>query len=362
MRREEDFLYKVEAIRNILKEKNFDGIEIKSQPNFSYVTRGRGFIGLASVVACGSLFITLDRICLVSENIEIMRLYTEQLNSNSQVEPFGFPWDEPAKREGIVKELAAGLKIASEGDLEAELFKLRTVMTPYDIEEYKKLSYEAAVLLEEICKNLKKGISEYELAGEISNKLWSNNIEPITILIAFDERALKYRHPVMTDNRLKNYALVGICGRRNGLIVSLSRDVLLNHDEEMVQKHTKCAMVNAAFLSGIKIGNTVRNIYEKGLGEYARQGYPLEHKEHHQGGLTGFIPRELRANTGSAHLVRKDEAYAFNPTIQGAKCEDTVLVTENGIEVMTYTGNYAYVTCDIDGEEFVMPTVYVINN
>ncbi|WP_069999073.1 M24 family metallopeptidase [Cellulosilyticum sp. I15G10I2] len=361
MTRQEDFLYKVEAIRNILREKNFEGIEIKSQANFSYVTRGRGFIGLASTVACGSLFITLDHIYLVSENIEIMRLYNEQLDSNPSVCAIGYPWDEPQKREEVVSQIIGGLKMATEGEVEAELFKLRTIMTPYDREEYKKLSYDTAVLIEEICKNLKKGISEYELAGEISGRLWSNNIEPITILIAFDERALRYRHPVMAGNRLENYGLVGICGRRNGLIVSLSRDVLLDYDEDMVEKHTRCAMVHAAFLSGLKIGNTVESAFGKGLLEYQKQGYPLEYKEHHQGGLTGFIPRELRANIGCTHSVRRDEAYAFNPTIQGSKCEDTVLVTENGIEIITYTGNYAYITCDIDGEKFMMPTVYVVN-
>ncbi|RSK25718.1 hypothetical protein EJF36_01720 [Bacillus sp. HMF5848] len=360
MRREDDFSYKIQAIRNILKEKGFDGIEIKTQANFSYVTRGRGFIGLASVVACGSLFITRDRICLVSENIEINRLYNEQLDSNPAVEAIAFPWDEPQQRDVVVKQITEGLNMATEAELERELFKLRTVMTPYDREEYKKLSYETAILIEDICKNLRKGISEYELAGEISNKLWSHNIEPITILIAFDERALKHRHPVMAGNRLENYALVGICGRRNGLIVSLSRDVLLTNDEEMVQKHAKCAMVNAAFLSALKVGNSLENVFKRGVSEYDAQGYPLEYKEHHQGGLTGFIPREIRANMGCTHLVKKDEAYAFNPTIQGSKCEDTVLVTENGIEEMTYTGNYAYITCDIDGESFVMPTVYVV--
>ena len=361
MKREEDFLFKIEAIRMILKEKNLDGVEIKSQANFSFITRGRGFIGLASTVACGSLFITLNRICLVSENIEINRLYNEQLDANTCVEAISYPWNEPIKRETVIKQITDGLKIATEGELEKELFNLRTHMTAYDCQEYKNLCYETAVLIEEICKSLKKGISEYELAGQISYKLWSSNIEPITILIGFDERAFLYRHPVMAGNRLENYALVGICGRRNGLIVSLSRNVLLNYDEEIIQKHTKCAMVNAAFLSGLKIGNTVEYVFQKGVLEYENQGYPLEYKEHHQGGLTGFVPREIRANKGCTHLVRKDEVYAFNPTIQGSKCEDTVLVTENGIEVMTYTGNYAYVTCDINGEEFINPTVYVVN-
>lgn len=361
MTRNEDFLYKIEAIRTSLKEKQFDGIEIKSQANFSLITRGRGFIGLASTLACGSLFITLDHIYLVTENIEANRLFNEQLGENPLIKVLAFPWDEPNKRAVIVGVITGGLKIASENDLETELFTLRTIMSTYDLKEYQKLCLEAAEILESICKNLKRGMSEYELAGIIAHDLWRANIEPITTLIGFDERAQLYRHPVMHGNLLKNYALVGICGRRNGLIVSISRDVLIDKDEEMMLKHAKCAMVNAAFTNRLKVGNSLEDVFINGVNQYGEQGYPLEYKEHHQGGLTGFIPREIRANAGCIHIISENEVYAFNPTIQGAKCEDTVLVTNDGVKVMTYTGNYDYVTCEIDGEKTINSTVFVIN-
>ena len=361
MQRNEDFLYKIGEVRKHLKNRGFDGVEVKSQANFSCITRGRGFIGLASVVACGSLLITLDDVCLITENIEAHRLFTEQLNSNPMIKVMAFPWDEPQRREEILCGITSGLKVVAENELEAEFFKLRTTLSPYDIEDYRKLCHEAAVILEDICKGLTVGISEYQLAGIIAKELWSANIEPITTLIAFDERALLHRHPVMTENTLKNYALVGICGRRNGLIVSITRNVMIEKDDAMLIKHEKCAMVNAAFMEGLKIGNSLNDVFLSGIDQYAKQGYPLEYKEHHQGGLTGFVPREIRANIGCNHLVSENEAYAFNPTLQGSKCEDTVLVTSNGIEVLTYTGNYAYVSCELNGVLHKMPTVFVIN-
>lgn len=362
MKTTSDFNHKIEAIRQMLKGKDYDGLEINSQANFSYVTRGRGFIGLASVMACGSLVILQNQVYLISENIEIERLYVEQLGKNPMIEPISYPWDEPEKRHTVIGQITKGLKVASEADVQEELFTLRTLITPEDQEDYRSLCHETATILETICKGLVKGISEYELAGKIANQLWRHNIEPITTLIAFDERAIAYRHPVMTSKQLANYALVGICGRRNGLIVSLSRDVLLKEDQEMMEKHKQCAQVQGAFFSGLKPGQTLDSVYRKGIEAYAMVGYPLEHKAHHQGGLTGFIPRELRANLGCNHLVRCGEAYAFNPTLQGAKCEDTVLVTDNGLEVMTYTGNYNYVTCQTDGQSYRMPTVYVIHH
>lgn len=361
MNKNDNFIYKLKEIRKILTERNFDGVEIKSQANFSFLTRGRGFIGLASAASCGSLLITLNKVYLITENIEVMRLYEEQLDENPLIELLPFPWNEGQKRQEAIDRVARNLKIASESDIEKELFGIRTLISQYDYKDYKDLCQDSTIILEDICKNIKKGITEYQLAGEISKELWTKNIEPITILIGFDERALKRRHPVMIGNVLKNYALVGICGRRNGLIVSISRDVLIDGDREMEEKHRKCAMVNAAFLNSLKIGSTLEEVFEAGVNQYEKEGYPLEYLKHHQGGLTGFIPRELRANKGCVHKVRENEAYAFNPTIQGSKCEDTVFVTQNGIENLTYTGNYSYVECNMGNEKIIVPTVYVIN-
>lgn len=357
-----DFDYKINAVRQILERTGYEGVEIKSQANFSFITRGRGFVGLASTIACCSLFITTERVCLVGENIDAKRVYQEQLLSNPKVELKAFPWDEPAKRALLVSELTEGKPMAQETDIEPELFEVRTLLSEYDKEDFRSLCREAAHIVENICKKLTVGISEYELAGEISKELWSNNIEPITLLVAFDERAMQYRHPVMTGNVLKNYALVGICGRRNGMIVSLTRDVLLKPDVEIVEKHSKCIRVNAAIWNSLKIGNTVSDTFKSAIEQYALEGYPLEYKEHHQGGLTGFIPRELRASLECSHIIREGEAYAYNPTIQGSKVEDTVLVTKNGLEILTYTGSYAYESCEVNGKMVMVPTAYTISS
>lgn len=361
MNKFEDFLSKTEKVRKLLAHKNYEAIELKLQANFSWLTRGRGFIGLASVLACGSLFVTPSEVFLISENIEAERLYKEQLNSNPYIRIKSYPWDDSSKRDDIMNSLYSKYRVASETELSNDLLHLRSLLTHEDLYDYKTLCKENALIIERICKNLTVGITEYELAGLIASKMWRANIEPITILIAFDERATEHRHPVMVGKSLANYALVAVCGRRNGLIASLTRDVLINPDDEMILKHDKCAIVNAAFYSNLKPGNLLGEVYSKGIIAYEEQGYPLEYKEHHQGGLTGFVPREIRANSGNKHLIRTNEAYAFNPTIQGAKCEDTVLVRKDGIDIMTFTGKYAYKECRVNGHTYNIPTVYIIN-
>jgi len=356
-----DFMTKIEKIRASLEIKGYDGIEIKSQANFSYLTRGRGFIGLASTLACASLLLTKDEIILISENIEANRLYVEQLDSNPNIRVIEIPWDEPDKRRAVCQDLTKGLKIATENDFEHELFKLRTIMSEYDISDYRKLSYQAASILERVCVDLKYDMTEFELAGVISNEYWQANIEPITILVAFDERASLYKHPLMIGNKLKNYALVSVCARRNGLIVSLTRNVMLKADQEIIDNHRKCAAVYATFIEKLKANEILSNVFFSGIKKYADVGYPFEYKNHHQGGLTGFVPRELRASADCSHLVLPSQAYAFNPTIRNAKCEDTVLVTPSGVETMTHTGNYVYESVDLSGTNYLIPTVFLVD-
>ena len=355
-----DFSYKLSKLREAIENSEYDALEINSQANFSWLTRGRSMIGLASVAACGSLVVTADSVYLVAENIEAERLYVEQLDSNPFVDVREFPWNQPEKRTEIMSSIATG-KLASEQDLADELFRLRTVMTNFDISDYREISIETARILEATVKGLCCGVSGYELTGELAKRFWASNLEPITLLSAFDARALKYRHPIPAADCLENYAMVAVCTRRNGLVVSATRNVLLREDAVMIGRHESCVRVDAVATSMLMPGVVLGDIFDAMTNEYALQGYPGEQLLHHQGGLTGFLPREIRANTCSTHKVRNHEVYAFNPSLQGAKCEDTILITNTAPEVLTHTGDYTYTKCEVGGRELLKPTVFVQN-
>jgi len=360
MTREQNLSFKLEKLREAIAKGGYAALEINSQANFSWLTRGRGFIGLAAVAACGSLIVTPNKVYLVTENIEAERLYVEELHQTPEIEVRPFPWNQPEQRGAILAEILDGGKLATEQDLASALFGLRTVMTDYDLEDYRALCQESAQILESTVRGLTPGVSGFELAGELARGLWAAGIEPITALSAFDGRALQYRHPIPYTDRLENYALVVICGRRNGLIASVTRNILLREDPGMIEKHAKCAMVDAVATAKLQPGAVLGDIFTAMAAEYAAQGYPGEEVFHHQGGLTGFMPREIRAVASTSHTVRANEVYAFNPSLQGSKCEDTILVTESGIEVMSHTGNYAYVNCEINGTTIQKPTVLVL--
>lgn len=359
--RQKDFFDKLSILRGILSAKGADALLISNQNHFSWLTGGRGFIGIASAAACATLAVTMDRVYLLSENIEAQRLFKEQLGQNPQIDVLEYPWYCPNERQKILDELFGDKKVLTENDIAQELFSARTVLTASDIARYRDICQTTAKELEAACRSLKAGMTEYELAGELSCRFWSNNLEPITLLIGFDERALHNRHPVPIGAVLKNYALVAVCARRNGLIASATRLVSLTRDSQMMERQKASGYVDSILCSNTVAGADLAEVFRKGMEAYSQKGFDGEWKFHHQGGLTGYVPRELKGMRTVHHTVRIGEAYGWNPSVQGAKSENTIMVTENGFENLTYTGDYKYLQYEVNGKKVLTEDILILD-
>jgi antitoxin VapB len=102
-------------------------------------------------------------------------------------------------------------------------------------------------------------------------------------------------------------------------------------------------------------GWTLGEVFEVTQGAYAKTGYPDEWRLHHQGGPAGFEPREYVAVPGSSDLVSVGQVYAWNPSITGAKSEDTILVGEDGNEVLTTIPDWPMLSVAVEGHADRMP-------
>ena len=106
------------------------------------------------------------------------------------------------------------------------------------------MSLEAATALEDTCRNIRKGMSEYEISGELQKNASSKGIEAMAALVISDERLIKYRHPVPTSKKIEKYVLVVICGRKYGLIACASRFVHFGMPSEDILKKRLKNMFN----------------------------------------------------------------------------------------------------------------------
>jgi hypothetical protein len=95
--------------------------------------------------------------------------------------------------------------------------------------------------------------------------------------------------------------------------------------------------VDAAMLLASRAGATLGDVLARGQAQYAAEGVPGEWELHHQGGLTGYAGRERFAVPGEPLRLGPAHVVAWNPSITSVKSEDTALVTDAGLELLTLT-------------------------
>ena len=331
MTRLEECANKVERVRTVLRENGLDGVIIKKQPNFSWITAGaRGFIGLASEGSCGSIVVTTKDVYLASNNIETPRLLAEEL-PHGFAEPVVLPWEEDGTTDAVLRQKLG--KLADDGELDGWFRQERVNLLGSEVERYADAGKTVAEILENVCLSLKSGVSEFEVAGMISSGLWAVGIEPITMLVAADDRSKHFRHNVPTNGKVTNGVICSLCARAGGLVISTTRSVAFNKD--FAQRYEALLQVeNVAFTAttqGAKLGEVLGKIKNA----YTQNGLDGEYKNHHQGGLTGYLAREVRVDSTCQKVAQPNQAFAWNPSAVGAKCEDTVLLQEEGIRILT---------------------------
>ena len=344
---------KLTALQGLLKSKNLSGIVIEKQANFSWLTGGRGFIGLASENACGCIIVTTTGAIALSNNIESQRLADEEFTSLPSRD---FLWYDESVKPGIVRELA-GENVMTDTQLAPWFQTKRTTLDATEQKNYRFAGKHCAKILEQAVAATKPGMTEFALAGDISAGLWSAGIEPITLLIAFDERIQKYRHPLPTANALKHHVMAAICGRYKGLIVSVTRMAHIGKPPaNLIKKYQAALTANARAINATRPGETMDGIFAIIKNTYAETGCTGEERLHHQGGLTGYVARENRAMPGLTATIEANQAYAWNPSVTGAKCEDTILVLQRSNEIITHTGSWNYMQC----EGLLLPDMIIV--
>jgi hypothetical protein len=85
-------------------------------------------------------------------------------------------------------------------------------------------------------------------------------------------------------------------------------------------------------------------VYQTLAQAYEQYGYPNAILEHHQGGTTGYLAREVVANPTTTDTLAEGIPIAWNPSLVGAKVEDTFVILQDGtLENLTFDPNWSSV-------------------
>jgi len=281
-----------------------------------------------------------------------------------------FNWYEsnPKKdvRGAIIAELAGNSVIGSDTNFPGtvlksnEFAKLRYSLTVPEIKRYKWLGRETTEAVEQVCRTLRPGMNEFEIEYMTARALRSRGIFPTVLLIGVDERIYKYRHALAGGAELKNYAMVNVVAEKWGMSMAVTRFVHFGPlPTELASKLQATARINAFYEKSTVPGKALAEIFEECKTWYADAGYEDEWRIHHQGGATGYQSRELAIYPEIEGTIQENQAFAWNPTITGAKIEDTIIVDANGFEVLTKSADWPMISVMIDGRTYLQPDILV---
>nr|WP_179549530.1 M24 family metallopeptidase [Herbiconiux flava] len=283
----------------------------------------------------------------VFEN-EAERMLAEELHPDDAAHVTRVPWHEPLLPAGLAAHMPThppGRRsergLLREGDVAAELRAARASLLPGELGRYRRLGAEVAEVLTDVAEAVTPASSEREAAAMLAGTLVGRGIDPVVVLVSGAAR-VRHRHPLPTDGPLGERAMLVVCGRRHGLIANATRWV--DWEGAGGEADRGVLEVEAAFFDATVPGATVGEVFAAGAAAYASVGFDAEEwRRHHQGGPTGYAGRDPRASSGVEDVVQTNHAFAWNPSVPGAKVEDTVLVTATGIEPLTVDARWPVV-------------------
>ena len=330
---------KQERLRAFLEQQGLDAVVIGRQDNFAWITAG-GDSRVITTAETGFayLVITQDRKWLVSHSMDGRRFMDEQV-SGQGYDLVTLFWHQGTP-EQKVSELTRGMKVGADVALPgarllgSELVDLHYPLTDLDLLRCRWIGQAANEILGHVARDLQPGVSEQEVAARLLYEYGREGLTIDVLIVGFDERITRYRHPMPTENRLQRYALLHPAARRWGLHANVTRLVHFGEPPSNIRR----AMDGVATIGGrvagmLAPGLRFTDILTEQIGLYRKLGYSGEWMYHFQGGITGYVLADAtRCTDQEARLVER-QAYDYFITITGAKFEELTILTEDGPEM-----------------------------
>jgi Xaa-Pro dipeptidase len=329
-----------QRIRELMDRRGLGALLLRRPANFAWYTGGAdNRVDHASPFGVADVLITLDAERVFTNNIEAPRMREEQTPGFDVVE---HPWYEDER--AALREAIGGASLGSDSpfegalDLSGEVAPLRYVLDPVILERYRRVGADTAAAVAEAAGSLERGISEQEAAANLADACRLRGLFSPVLLAAADDRIAGYRHPIPRGGYIERRAMLVVSAERGGLYANVTRIIDFEEpDAELERRQEACETILGRLRQeATQPGRTLADAFTDCRRFYAEAGFPDEWKLHHQGGLTGYASREIIATSQTHQQMQVGQAFAWNPSVTGAKAEETFVLTESGPEVITH--------------------------
>jgi Xaa-Pro aminopeptidase len=344
----EEVSAKLELIRNALSETEAQGLRLRGTDWFAWATAGSSnTVLLTAETGIAEVLVTAHDAWVLTDEIEAQRLKDEELSANFKL--YVNPWADAAARETFVKDVTNGGKVLSdrpiphvEKRLPLSLLYHKKLIMSSELERYRQVGRKASEAMTEVLNAARPTWTEYQLAGAGAEALWARGLHPALTLVAGERRLPLYRHATPTQDAIGRRAMLVFCARGYGLYANLTRFVSFGTiPDEEAELHRHVREIEAQALNLCQPGISLEAVYRTLAQAYEQHGFPHAIREHHQGGTTGYLAREIVANPTTTELLAANTAVAWNPSLAGAKIEDTFFILGDGtLENLTFDASF----------------------
>lgn len=346
---------RLKKLQTLLKQRKLDGIIVSHIPDIRYLCGFSGSAGTLFVSRKKAWFVTdgrydtqaaeelPDTVELIIDRAHISRLKSEKIIGKGMTIGFQDQYVTVAMHEGMKRLLKKKVKLEPVGSL---VRTVTAIKTEEDVANVKKAANIAAKVYREILKIVKPGISERDVATEISylGRKFGSEGDAFDIIVASGYRSA-LPHGRASAKKIKSGELVTLdfgC-IWNGFNSDMTRTFAVG-DPGQEARHVYNVVYNAeregvkqarAGMEARELDAVCRNIIdEAGYGEAFTHstGHGLGIEVHEFPGVAKGSPESVTLQPG---MIVTIEPGIYLPQKFGVRIEDDVLIEKDGCRELT---------------------------
>lgn len=332
-----EFGQKLSRLRLTMAANNYDAVHLAQLGNLAWLLCGADLVVSLVDQPVAEAVVTSKAVTVIASNVEQPRLEEEELPKG--VDLVYVPWYDVTAKEKVLNDLLQGKVLSDTAGRAFEVkdfWPMRVPLTIEEIERYRKLSLEATQVFTEGLQMVKPGLTEHQIIGLLAEGLRAKGMQPVVMLAASDDRLEHYKHPLPSNNKIEKRFMAVTCVRKHGLITSLTRLISFGHESAAHKKrYTHLLEVEKLILDYTKHGLVIAELFNELKQSYKQAGRESAWREHHQGGPTGYYTRDFVITPDDTRMLVDGSAYTWNPSLPGVKVEDTILLLNDKLEILT---------------------------
>lgn len=357
--RYEDVERKHRRVADFLQQQHVDAVLLQQPANFAWFTSGGVCPQLAPHETTAALFITAEARVVVTNNVDSGELFDKELAG------LGFqlkerPWHEP--RQVLLDDLCRGRKVA--GDVSygatrneaARIAGMRLPLDAFECDRLRQLGRALAHAVEATARTIDPGLTEAEIAGQLSHRLVRHQIVPLHLQVIADGRARIYRHWNFGETPVRQWGILSAVASRGGLCCAATRTVCFgNPSNELAEAFQKVAMLEATGIFFSQAGSSLATVWEKVRRIYEKAGHVDEWQLCDQAAVIGYQVCESPLVPKSEFVLSPRVALHWHPSIGPVQMGDTILVGPERYELLTVPDQWPTIGISVRGNTVVLP-------